>query len=49
MRAKIMDLRRLEDTLVSVLDRCGRTTVEDCRVLDALRETPQPEDAVSAP
>ena len=45
VRAKIADLRRLEDTLVSVLDRCGRTTVQDCRVLDALRERSSTEPA----
>ncbi len=40
VREKIRDLRALEQTLVSVLDRCGQTTVEDCLVLDALRSTP---------
>ncbi|MGA0544390.1 MerR family transcriptional regulator [Brevundimonas sp. VNH65] len=43
VRAKISDLRRLEKTLVSVLDQCGRTTVDACCVLDALR-APSAED-----
>ncbi|HAF80329.1 MULTISPECIES: helix-turn-helix domain-containing protein [Brevundimonas] len=45
VRAKISDLRRLELILVSVLDQCGRTTVEACCVLDALR-APSAEDGV---
>jgi MerR family mercuric resistance operon transcriptional regulator len=38
VREKIVDLRALEAKLVGLLDRCGRTTVEECLVLDALRD-----------
>ncbi len=38
VRGKIADLRSLEATLERMLDVCGHTTVEQCRVLDALRE-----------
>jgi MerR family mercuric resistance operon transcriptional regulator len=38
VRGKIADLRSLEATLERMLDVCGHTTVEQCRVLDSLRE-----------
>lgn len=38
VRGKIADLRALEATLERMLDVCGHTTVEQCRVLDSLRE-----------
>ena len=37
VRSKITDLKVLETVLVDALEDCGRTSVEDCRVLDALR------------
>lgn len=38
VRSKIADLQDLEMKLVHVLGACGGTTVEDCRVLDTLRD-----------
>lgn len=37
VRGKIADLKALETVLVHALDHCGRTSVKDCQVLDALR------------
>lgn len=37
VRGKIAGLRELETVLVRALKDCGRTSVEDCQVLDALR------------
>lgn len=37
VRGKIADLKALETVLVHALEGCGRTSVEDCQVLDALR------------
>lgn len=42
VRGKIADLRTLEATLEGLLDVCGHTTVEECRVLDALRQDAEP-------
>ncbi|MFD1788545.1 helix-turn-helix domain-containing protein [Sphingomonas floccifaciens] len=41
VRGKIKDLKALEQTLECLLGECGRTTIEDCRVLDALRFEPE--------
>lgn len=38
VRGKIADLKSLEATLERLLDVCGHTTVEQCRILDALRD-----------
>jgi MerR family mercuric resistance operon transcriptional regulator len=38
VRSKIADLQELEGTLMDVLETCGGTTVDDCRVLDTLRD-----------
>ena len=38
VREKIADLRSMEAKLVGLLDRCSHTTVEECLVLDALRD-----------
>lgn len=48
VRAKISDLRALEQTLVSVLEQCGRSTVENCCVLDALRAPPTVDETSSS-
>lgn len=37
VRGKIADLKALEMVLVRALEDCGRTNVEDCQVLEALR------------
>ena len=37
VRGKIADLKALETVLVRALEDCGRTSVEDCQVLDTLR------------
>lgn len=37
VRGKIADLMALETVLVRAIEDCGRTIVEDCQVLDALR------------
>lgn len=38
VREKIAALKSLEGTLEGLLDICSHTTVEQCRVLDALRD-----------
>lgn len=37
VRGKIADLMALETVLVRAIEDCGRTIVEDCQVLGALR------------
>lgn len=37
VRGKIADLMALETVLVGALENCGRTSVVECQVLDALR------------
>lgn len=40
VRDKIAALKSIETTLVGLLDVCGHTTVEGCRILDVLRDEP---------
>jgi MerR family mercuric resistance operon transcriptional regulator len=40
VREKIANLRSLEATLVGLINVCSHTTVEQCRILDALRSEP---------
>lgn len=42
VRHKIASLKSLETTLVRLLGVCSHTTVEECSILDALREDPAP-------
>lgn len=37
VKAKIVDLRALEETLEGLMSQCRHTTVEECRILDAFR------------
>lgn len=40
VKAKIADLTALQATLERLLDQCGHTTIDECRILDAFRVSP---------